>query len=766
MAPSSLLPLDGDWLLATDPENAGIAQQWWAGPTPDAKQTPVPWIIQDAFPGYHGVAWYWRDFVPPDNPHEHGRSLLRFWAVDYKADVWLNGVPVGGHEGGETPFILDVTDAIRPKQTNHLAVRVLNPTNDPIDGIVLIETPHRNKAVPHYVGGSYNYGGIVESVELLIVPAVRIEDVFVRPDPQTGIIRVQVNIHNATTTTTRGRLRITIAPAATGETLTVAQTGHDLPSGETRVETQIQVHNYRLWDLDDPFLYRVTAAVQAADSDSVDEYSVRCGFRDFRVVNGYFRLNGRRVFVRSTHTGNHCPVGQVIPPRAALDLLRRDLLYAKTSGLNIVRFIAGVAHPWQLDVCDELGLMVYEESLAGWCLKDSPQMGARFDFSIREMIRRDRNHPSVVIWGLLNETFDGPVFQHAQASLPLIRSLDDTRLVLLGSGRWDCQPGIGSVSNPGSSEWEHVWGIEAPAAPPVSKDWDRVHGGYFDRAGDAHVYPPTPHPSGTLRFIRTLGHDTKPVFLSEYGIGSVMNAIRELRLYEQAGVNLDAEDAVLMRSMAERFVADWHRFGLDGVYAFPEEMLRESQRLHARQRLLGFDLIRSNPHICGYNLTGMLDHGMTGEGVWTFWREWKPGVMDAMKDGWAPLRWCLFVEPVHGYMGRPFTVDVVLANEDVLQPGDYPVCARIVGSSGIVWERQTTVSVPWPPAGEDGPLAVLVLREEVRLDGPAGVYELAVTMERGGGPAGGRITFYVSETLKGRKGERGKRRKGGRQGTQ
>src|SRR5205823_4900868 len=133
-----------------------------------------------------------------------------------------------------------------------------------------------------------------------------------------------------------------------------------------------------------------------------------------------------------------------------------------------------------------------------------------------------------------------------------------------------------------------------------------------------------------------------------------MNAIRELRLYEQHGENLAAEDAVLMRSMAENLIADWERYGMDGVYAFPEEMLRESQRLHCRQRLVTFDLVRANPMICGYNLTGMLDHGMTGEGLWTFWREWKPGIMDALADGWAPLRWCLFVKPLHGYAGQPF----------------------------------------------------------------------------------------------------------------
>ena len=99
---STVVSLDGDqWLLATDPKNVGGQQKWFERPRPEAKPTRVPWIIQEAFPGYHGVAWYWRDFTPPANPHAEGRYLLRFWAVDYMADVWLNGVRVGEHEGGE-----------------------------------------------------------------------------------------------------------------------------------------------------------------------------------------------------------------------------------------------------------------------------------------------------------------------------------------------------------------------------------------------------------------------------------------------------------------------------------------------------------------------------------------------------------------------------------------------------------------------------------------------------------------------------------------
>src|SRR5439155_24672076 len=305
---------------------------------------------------------------------------------------------LGGHEGGETPFVLDATDAVKPGGSNRLAVRVLNPGDQPINGFRLNETPHRNKMV-HYVNGNgYDIGGIIESVELLMAPAVRIENLYVRPDWKTGKIRIQANVRNTLLEPTGGQVQFSVAPALSGETLVTGALERDLRPGDTRVAVELQLRGYRLWDLNDPCLYRVTAQVKTEGAEGFDETSLRCGFRDFRVVNGYFRLNGKRIFLRSTHTGNHCPISQVIPPRQTPDLLRRDLLYAKVSGFNTVRFISGVSHPYQLDLCDEIGLMVYEESYAAWLLADSPKMKERYDLSVREMVLRDRNHPSLTIW--------------------------------------------------------------------------------------------------------------------------------------------------------------------------------------------------------------------------------------------------------------------------------------------------------------------------------------------------------------------------------
>lgn len=736
--------LTGGWRVAVDAKNAGKNEKWFEGVRKEAKEARVPGIIQEVFPDYHGVAWYWTTFRPLRAAGADERYLLTFGAVDYLAEVWVNGQPVGGHEGGETPFTLDVTAAVRADAGNLLAVRVLNPTDEPIDGIKLSQTPHRNKDVRDYAPGrSYNYGGIICPVTLEVVPAVRICDVFCRPEIRTGRIRVTVTVQNDTGRAVRGNLQALAGPAAgNGQVVAMADGEGAFGAGGSVHDVEVRVPQPRLWNLDDPFLYRVTVRLEAG-KEFRHEKMVRCGFREFKVERGYFRLNGKRMILRSTHTGNHFPIGQITPVDP--DLVRRDLLMAKVAGYNCVRFIAGMGLAEQMDFADEIGIMIYEECLAGWCLENSPEMKRRFDLSVREMILRDRNHPSITLWGLLNETPDGPVFRHAVETLKLVRELDDTRLVLLSSGRWDVQFDIGSVSNPGSHEWEREWGEEGPDKPAIAPQWDKNHGGYFPGAGDAHVYPGTPHPPLTINFIRNLGKDTKPVFLSEYGVGSMLDVVRGTRWFEQMKARPDLLDHRLFRSMAESLAADWKKWGFEGTYAFLGDLLRDSQRLHTRQRAMGFDLIRSNPKICGYNLTGMLDHGITGEGVWTFFREWKPGTAETLYEGWAPLRWCLFADPLNGYVGRKVKLEAVLANEDVLGPGEYPVTLRVHGEVGTVWEKKTVVKIPKVKAGEDGPLAVPVFCEEVKLKAPAGEYEFSAYLEQGGAPFGGRLKFRLAD---------------------
>ena len=163
--------------------------------------------------------------------------------------------------------------------------------------------------------------------------------------------------------------------------------------------------------------------------------------------------------------------------------------------------------------------------------------------------------------------------------------------------------------------------------------------------------------------------------------------------------------------------------------------------------LLGLNAIRSNPNIIGHSLTGAIDHVMCGEGLTTMFRELKPGTIDAMFDAWAPLRWCLFAEPVHVARGAKVRLEAVLANEDALAPGEYPVRLQVVGPEPEprFCDRTVTVTIPERAGNAEPPLALRCFAEDVAIDGPAGKYRFLATFERGRGRGRRDAEFYVTD---------------------
>ena len=715
--------------------------EWARRPPPEAVEAVVPGIIQQVVPEHHGLAWYWCEWCSP-NLDRGERLLLCFEGVDYSATVWVNGGVLGGHEGQDTPFSFDITGVAKPGGANVVAVRVLNPTAERIDGVVLDEVPHANKAARDFwPGQGYNFGGIMGEVSLRVVPEVRLDDVHVVSRLATGEVRAEVQVLNAGGSAWSGKLNLTVSEARSGHRVAHASAVVQCLPGTQEAVLSVTVAHVRPWDLDDPFLYAVVVSL-SGDKGDVDHVVKRTGFRELTLEGGFFHLNGRRLYLRSTHTGNHYPLGQKVPPVAAM--VRQDLIFAKASGFNTVRFISGLALRDQLDFCDEIGLMVYEEPASAWLLADSPHMAERFQRSVAGMVRRDRNHPSVVIWGLLNETYEGAVFREAVGSLATLRKLDDTRLVLLSSGRWDGDLSVGSVAKPGSAEWQHEWGAESPSASSVEVGWqgDLDRAAYVAGAGDVHLYPRLPESARARGTLQELGVGSKPVFLSEYGVGSVFDAVTEAADAAQSVTGPVPPDLEFIRGMARRFLEDWETFGMGSVYCFPADALRASQEHQSRQRAVSFDRIRANGRIAGYNLTGMLDHALTGEGSWTFWRRWKPGAVEALSEGWAPLRWCLSLEPAVAYPGATVEVDLSLANEDVLGPGTYPVVVAVVGPDGFRWEHNTNVEIG--PASQSA-LAVPALQQGLLAGAVPGAYRCTVSMGMAAAPAAGRATFWVLE---------------------
>ena len=262
---------------------------------------------------------------------------------------------------------------------------------------------------------------------------------------------------------------------------------------------------------------------------------------------------------------------------------------------------------------------------------------------------------------------------------------------------------------------------------------------------DVHGYPRVPHVAGDIQGLRNNSPDGKPVFRSEYGIGSAVHLPRVVRHFEQLGAEY-ADDAKDYRAKLDRFMGDWEKWHMAEAFASPEDYFDQCLRKNAALRTLEFNAVRSDPNVIGHSITGTVDVGPLGEGLFTTFREPKPGIVDAAFDGWAPLRWCLFAEPVHIYRGAKAKLEAVLTNEDVLKPGEYPARLQVIGPNNTrVFERSIKVNVPGPNGSHEPPFALPVFSEEVKIDGPAGDYRFLAVFEKGAAAAGGEIGFYVSD---------------------
>ena len=404
--------------------------------------------------------------------------------------------------------------------------------------------------------------------------------------------------------------------------------------------------------------------------------------------------------------------------------------------------------PRDLDLFDELGILLVQEHNGSIQMQDSPQLEERFLHSMTLIIRRDRNHPSVVAWCLLNEMWAGKQFDCAVDSLPLIKHLDDSRMVWLNSGGFDMKFNQGSLCNPGSLEWQCLMGSEETNGPVLT--FGGQYGPMLDNRAplkaDIHPYQSVPHTATEITRMRTLGKLAPPgrkIVISEIGTACAANLPRFLRYFEQCGAE-HAADAAYYRDKLDKFMADWKNWKLDRLWTRPEDYFTDSERNMVKLRWETGNALRSNPYLAGYYFCVVAEAGPDGVGLLNNFREIKPGVFDLQADLTHPVRWSLFAEPVNIYSGGKLKLEAVLSDLDTLSAGRYPVHIEVVAPDGQrVFEETISLDVAGPNAEAEPPLVREVFSRDVPVSGPTGAYSFLVHFERGAAATGGEITFNV-----------------------
>ena len=358
---------------------------------------------------YQFVSIYRRHFRLPDQL-KGKRIFVDFAGVMTAAAVTINGQKLGEYRGGYTPFSFDLTPHLRWNADNVLAVEV--------DSTERADIPPFGQNIDYLT-----FGGIYREVTLRVVGGVTIQNILARPvDVLEDRRRVDVRCYfDAVSKSLPGAMNLKVELADGDKVLATAAV--DMPAFEdTYLVSLTNLGKIEYWDLDHPKLYRVTAKLYQAGK-LVDERSTRIGFRQARFTHDGFMLNGRRVKLRGLNRHQTYPyAGPAMPARCQ----RSDaVILKKQLKCNIVRTSHYPQSIHFLDACDELGLLVFEE-IPGW-----QHIGDRAwqDLAVRnvgEMIRRDWNHPSIVLWGVrINESLDDHDFYTRTNALA--HELDDSR---------------------------------------------------------------------------------------------------------------------------------------------------------------------------------------------------------------------------------------------------------------------------------------------------------------------------------------------------
>jgi beta-galactosidase len=342
---------------------------------------------------YQGPGWY-RTKLKIANPYPNGRTLLHFDGAGQKSQVFVYTDKVGEHVGGYDEWTVDITDAAAKALKNE-AFKGEVPIS------VMCDNSRDAESIPSDLSDFNRYGGLYRHVSLVYVPAISLERVHVKTliEGNKAAVSVSARLLNPSMATDKVTLDFDVQDQE-GKSLfydTLSPTSAPW-EGEKQV-ISFEIPKPEFWSPSKPALYRVTATIKSKHGEQA--VTQRFGIRSTEWVdNGPFKINGERLLLKGTHYHeDHAGVAAAVPD----DVVRKTLTMIKDMGANFVRLGHYQQAPLVLELCDELGLLVWEE--VPWCRGgiggEAYQKQAKD--MLRAMIDQHLNHPSIIMWGMGNE---------------------------------------------------------------------------------------------------------------------------------------------------------------------------------------------------------------------------------------------------------------------------------------------------------------------------------------------------------------------------
>ncbi len=458
------IELDGKWKCKADKGNVGIEEEWFKPKNYDPLENdlldihiPNSFNLLEGYDIYEGIFWHFHEFnLTYSEDKTSFNNFINFQGANYITQAWLNGVYLGEFHGGFTPFRFKITQQLK-KKNNLLVVRTDNT--------------RRKGQVPDYCFDWFNWGGIYRSVELLRLHKNRITDIVIKTTVkslQESIIEIKYNII--------GNLSFRWQILDTDHKSVLFE-GDVLQKNRKGELSQI-IKKPELWSPDNPNLYYLKVISKNPESSGEILYETHFGIRQIEIKGKYVYLNKKRIYFKgiSLHEEYH-PYGRTIP----YEKREKDIKNMKSLGLNALR-TAHYSHDEALnEIADNLGILILEEIPVYWFgdykSNETFKVAAK---QMRNLIKRDINHPSVVWWSVGNEV---PIEMREcsrffKRMMDWVRRFDDTRIVTFVSSRMFCDltkryADVGAINM--------YWGWYKGSVKMINTIVDIVHTPIFDK---------------------------------------------------------------------------------------------------------------------------------------------------------------------------------------------------------------------------------------------------------------------------------------------
>jgi beta-galactosidase len=350
-------------------------------------------------PYYRGRGWY-RTHIPATNPVKNGRTLLHFEGAGQTSQVYIGAQLIGTHVGGYDEFVYDITDALASVTPVPGAATVKGSKDSGVALSVLCDNSQDLERSPSDLSDFSLYGGLYRHVHLVYAPAVSIETLHITPTVVPGSpssVKVKARLHNPTRLSGNVTLSIRVNDA---DGKTIHQTTKAVALWDDEIEiVAFSIAAPKLWSPKTPHLY--TCSVTLTSEHGEYEMQERFGLKHTEWIDhGPFKLNGEHLLLRGTQRHmDHAGYAAAQPD----ELVRKEMELVKKMGANFIRLGHYQQTRQVLDLCDELGILVWEE--APWCRSGigDKQWQDQVKQAFTNTITQHYNHPCVLIWGLGNE---------------------------------------------------------------------------------------------------------------------------------------------------------------------------------------------------------------------------------------------------------------------------------------------------------------------------------------------------------------------------